>query len=214
MVIGILIAVQINNLNEEHKNRQYELKMLKEVDKALKAELKNVDMKIARMEGLDSTTRSITNYIASGGKFNDSITNILFTQLNIGINHQYNYGPYEAIKSSGMDKISDDSLRNKLIHFYEFQFPFYADQLKHYDRKSLDHIDQLVGYLQDPYIAPGKNGYRLQMDVDPNILEDPQFLYLLRSIQFRARSLVRSLKNLRPVIEEMSLEIEAETGDR
>ena len=81
MVIGILIALQINNLNEEHKNRQYELKMLKEVDKALKAELKNVDVKIARMEGLDSTTRSITNYIASGGKFNDSITNILPSSL-------------------------------------------------------------------------------------------------------------------------------------
>jgi hypothetical protein len=182
------------------------------VDKALHAEIKNVDIKISRMEGLDSTTRFITNYIASGGGFHDTITAILFSQLNVGINHQYNFGPYEAIKSSGMDKISDDSLRSKLINFYEFQFPFYADNLKHYDRKSIEHIDKLVGYFQLPYIVPTANGARLKMDLDPHILEDPEFLFLLRSIQFRARTLVRSLKDLRSVIEEMVAIIEEEVG--
>lgn len=212
VVIGILIALQINNWNEEKKDRRYEVKMLREVDKSLHAEIKNVEIKIERMEALDSSTRFITNYIASGGRFHDSITGILFSQLNIGINHQYNFGPYEAIKSSGMDKISDDSLRNKLIHFYEFQFPFFSDQIKHYDRKSIDHIDQLVSYLQSPYIVPSASGARLVTDLDPHILEDPDFLFLLRSIQFRSRNLVRSLKELRSVIEEMVDVIEKEVG--
>jgi len=36
VVIGILIALQINNWNEESKNKTFELKMLSEVKKRVK----------------------------------------------------------------------------------------------------------------------------------------------------------------------------------
>ena len=51
-----------------------------------------------------------------------------------------------------MDKISNDSLRNELINFYEFLYPGFISSLNHYDRNSVKDIDRLISLLKDPYI--------------------------------------------------------------
>ena len=44
VVIGILIALQINNWNEAQKDHAYEVKMLSEIVKSLKADQLNLQM--------------------------------------------------------------------------------------------------------------------------------------------------------------------------
>ena len=114
VVIGILIALQINNWNEENKADQFEMIMLKEIKKALSDDVKYFQYTSERMLKLKDNANEFVSLIANGNSYSDSLSKKMFG-LYIGISTQYNRGPYDAIKASGIDKIANDSLRNKLI---------------------------------------------------------------------------------------------------
>ena len=119
VVIGILIALSINNWNEAQRDRSFEVKMLKEINLALKIDIEYFKLMSTRVQTLNSNADFFINYIAGGNSYNDSLYNKIFG-LNSGISIQYNRGPYDALKASGIDKISNDSVRNELIYFYDF----------------------------------------------------------------------------------------------
>ena len=114
VVIGILIALQINNWNETKKDRAFEVKMLKEIYKALENDLESFERLVIRMKKLDTATTIMAKHIYEQSPFQDSLSDrgdSRWYMLRMGIQYQYNRGPYEAIKSSRIDRISNDSLR-------------------------------------------------------------------------------------------------------
>ena len=63
VVIGILIALQINNWNEESKNRKQESQILLQLKKEFEENLAELELKISmRKEMLDATTRILAYY--------------------------------------------------------------------------------------------------------------------------------------------------------
>ena len=121
VVIGILIALQINTWNEQKKERSFEVKMLNEVRKELIKDTIYLNMIKGRAKyGFLGSKKMLQYYGQKGGDI-DSIykygikmhTSFLFT---------YHKGAYEAIKSTGIDKISNDSVRITLTDLYDFSF--------------------------------------------------------------------------------------------
>ena len=129
VVIGILIALSINNWNESRKAHEFEIKMLKEVRLALIEDKSHFELMVGNMNQLKNNVDFFIDYIADGNTFTDSIFSKMFG-LNIEISILYNRGPYEAIKSSGIDKIAKDSLRNNIIKFYDFEYPNLISEIK------------------------------------------------------------------------------------
>ena len=126
VVVGILIALQINNYSTAQKERRYEIKMLAEVSKVLEADITGFERNVNTLKVIDSASTKFIKLVHQKVVFEDTIYNQGFSRwyrLRTGTIYSYNSGPYEAIKSSGMDKISSDSLRNNLIRFYDFTFP-------------------------------------------------------------------------------------------
>ena len=101
VVIGILIALQINNWNEIKKDRAFEVKMLTEVKKALIKDKAHFQTMIKRNAVADSTADLFIDLIDQNVVFSDTMYSVL-SGLRRGTLYQYNRGPYEAIKSSGM----------------------------------------------------------------------------------------------------------------
>lgn len=52
----------------------------------------------------------------------DSLQNY-FGWTNLGIILKINKGPYQGLKSMGLDKISNDIIRNGIQSFYDFKVP-------------------------------------------------------------------------------------------
>ena len=69
--------------------------------------------------------------------------------LNQGYLFYYNSGPYEAIKSSGMDKISNDSIRNSLAQLYDFALPWTKSALE-FENKTWDKQREIFYELFEP----------------------------------------------------------------
>ncbi|MEZ5103936.1 MAG: DUF6090 family protein [Draconibacterium sp.] len=123
VVIGILIALQINNWNEKQKAKVYEIKMLSEIRNAMISDIKLFDMLAnTRLAKIDSFNTVLLDLYMKKEPVPDSVLNNI-SILNWGYLFNYNSGPYEAVKSSGMDKISNDSIRNALAALYDYYLP-------------------------------------------------------------------------------------------
>ena len=126
VVIGILIALQINNWNEDKNEREFEKRMLKELKVALDNDIKTIE----RNENLVKSWQKSNIYLVKSMETKkqknlniDSVKYHLDFIWGIGIAFVSNNGPYEALKSSGLDKIENNDLRQEISKLYSFDLP-------------------------------------------------------------------------------------------
>ncbi|WP_325274579.1 DUF6090 family protein [Romboutsia sp.] len=123
VMIGILLALQINNWNEQKKSDRFELKMLKEIKTAIEDDNTYLQKLLdTRIKDLDSFCKVLMNMLKQD-HINPDEFNKYALKIGFGFVFQYSDGAYEALKASGIDKVTNDSLRNELIHFYDFVGP-------------------------------------------------------------------------------------------
>ena len=123
VVIGILIALQINNWNEERK----ELIKVKTVLKSIHIELAKDSMKIN--EDLDFTVNEIELLEALYARVHqesatlDTIIKIARYEFRpYWVDHiDYRNNSFESAKSSGIFDMLPDSIKNELLELYSFQ---------------------------------------------------------------------------------------------
>lgn len=119
VVIGILIALSINNWNEQSKESKLELEILI----GLSNDLANNNVKIASMISSDSSIISGNQHLLTLLKDNDSHYNDSF-EVSFGRINRYDvFFPqsmaYESLKSKGFHTIKNDSLRTYIIELYD-----------------------------------------------------------------------------------------------
>ena len=123
VVVGILIALQINNWNEDRLSRQFEIRMLTEVKKAFSDDLGICQFLKERNELKLQGIQEILKMISSEESYPDTVILKAYNKMTISYYLNYNIGPYETIKSVGLDKISNDSVRSGLTAIYELDLP-------------------------------------------------------------------------------------------
>ncbi len=118
VVIGILIALQINNWNEDQKNKEIEQKMLRQVISNIENDtfIYNNGMQSLKMR--TDLVADIKNEFAADLPFNDSMSTKL-SRVSASLISNLDLTVYENIKSIGLEMITNDQLRNKIIRYYE-----------------------------------------------------------------------------------------------
>lgn len=198
VVIGILIALQINNWNEANKNKVFEVKMLKEVTKVLQADKANFEEHISAYTELIETVTYFKSLSQNGNTFNDTMRQTLW-KLNIGRYFQFNRGPYDALKSSGIDRISNDSLRNHLINFFDFELPAFQNNLDHITRNYRPNVEQLLSFMDESYTDENNN--QIEGHIPQDLLQNQHFISLIGTIEWRATSAKQSIEGFVPQID-------------
>ncbi|PKA81965.1 hypothetical protein ATE92_0088 [Ulvibacter sp. MAR_2010_11] len=117
VVIGILIALQLNNLNEERKNREFEKEILAQIEENLnndKLALKQIvnDFSLA----ITSSEKVLRSKVSD--KTEDSIK-VWLGNIIMFDRFQPLTNAYEVLKSKGLDKISNKKLRFLLGKYYD-----------------------------------------------------------------------------------------------
>jgi hypothetical protein len=158
VVIGILIALQINNWNENRKLKIKELKILNELHSDLIQNRINIQ---GNIYGLDQSIRSneiIKYHIENQLPYNDSLDNH-FWRLGAYVAFIMNKTTYDNLKQIGMDIVSNDSLRLSISDLYGYEFVLYKtyeDQylVDHYARNIEPiHISEFT-YLDANSLVP------------------------------------------------------------
>ena len=129
VVVGILIALQINNWNENRKERQVELKILKEMKLALYNDIRNLKINVRSYSSVKRSLEIIKEQLPLATPTNDSLQYAFRSSL---FNNSVapNIAAYETLKAKGIDLISNDSLRMQIIDVYEISYKYYQDTAK------------------------------------------------------------------------------------
>ena len=172
VVIGILIAIQINNWNESKNDIIYENKVLNEILTALKRDSLLTEGIKTRVQRRDTAIANLIKYIKSGVVETDSIFIKNLKDANTGIKISFDNGAYEALKSKGLEFIRNETLRSQIVNIYEVHFPrneIFGDEKR--TDYIIGKIEKELEILYDFHIESQDNVNRMVESVTLNSIE-------------------------------------------
>lgn len=151
VVIGILIALQINNWNEERKNRALERELLVNLVENLEQNVVRMDDRLEYIGFLRQRGAIIINAFENEYKFAEQFKYVIPHSLMETHDLQLSSIGYQAINNAGFELISNDDLKNYIVVFFEEIQPSLISSLSWGEIDLADRerfIDQ--HFLQDP----------------------------------------------------------------
>jgi hypothetical protein len=119
VVIGILLALQINNWSEARKDRETELYILQEVLSNLKEDSVIIQDIIFRRMRAQAASKNMLNYLSASEINEDTLSSDLTKFITFE-----RYFPirnaFEVLKSKGL-KLSDNSLTTRISRYFDFE---------------------------------------------------------------------------------------------
>ena len=123
VVIGILIALQINNWNENRKDRIKENQILVDLKKSLGADIENqLIPNMVQIEQDRSNIESIIQTLQIKLPFNDSIAKS-FRSLMFSKSFKWELTAYKNLENVGLDIISKPELKDMILRLYNMNYP-------------------------------------------------------------------------------------------
>ena len=121
VMIGILLALQVNNWNEGRKLADSEKLLLKELLNDLEFSKSEIEKALSGNKYLLSKYNSIGNAIEEDLEFNDSLSSA-FSSLAYWSSPYLPKSSFESIKNKDLKIISNPDIRQKLVKFHEFTY--------------------------------------------------------------------------------------------
>lgn len=121
VVIGILIAVNIDDWNKEKENRVLEIKYLKELKGSLLFDLGDINFNITFNQSRKKSNEIVLAHLRAELPYHDSLdfhlSNLVFSTRTLP-----KTSAFESLKNKGLEIISNDSLRSELALMYSFSY--------------------------------------------------------------------------------------------
>jgi Family of unknown function (DUF6090) len=133
VVIGILIAVQINNWNENRKKDILEKNILAEMAINLKSDLQDCQWNINRNIQHLTANQTVLHHLKNKLPYHDSLSTH-YGLLRGNTQLMENMTAFENLKSIGFSLIKNDSLRRMITHLYSNNYQYLENlEQKHDD---------------------------------------------------------------------------------
>jgi hypothetical protein len=121
VVIGILIALQINNWNGERKDRVTEKKLLLELRENLEINLTHLQEDILKEHISIAAINLVVDHIDNRKPYNDSM-DVHFRKAFFSPDIVLSNSAFESIKSKGIEIIHSDSLRKDIVDLIDVTY--------------------------------------------------------------------------------------------
>lgn len=123
IVFGILIALYINNVNELRKLKNFESKIVSEIEKSLTRDFDfHITSRIDRGNQIIQSAETVLEFLDGQIEYNDSLESH-FWRMNWIIIFEPQSIPFERLKSKGIELISNEDTRKKLLELYDYSYP-------------------------------------------------------------------------------------------
>lgn len=120
VVVGILLAFQVNNWNEERKAGIKEVQILKGLESNLNNNIESIQQNIDEQ---NSVIRGIERLISHLQNPNSNDSLIRYYQDASFLEHiELSSSTYESLKSSGFEVIGNENIKNKIIELFEIDY--------------------------------------------------------------------------------------------
>ncbi len=212
VVIGILIALQINNLNEERKEKKIEIKAYNDLLSTLKKDKKELSEILSYQKASSEMQQRIINTSVSEIRkieSSDSLNVMIFLVYDGARSFFPKYGTYNSIVSNkGIDIIKSENIKSKLIDLYDYQCTRYQFVDKALDIK---YMDDFIPFVQKEL------GFYVNADWTFQKIDATQFYDHYEELQLECKNLgpmtrnaLMLLLNINDSVNSLIVEIENE----
>lgn len=123
VVIGILIALQINNWNENQKRRVQEKTVLEDIMNNLNRNNELIRNTLKTIERIDNSSDIIISVIQNRKPYSDTLgTHFFESTRSGGLLFPLSTEGYESLKNAGFDIIQSGSLKDKILELFEISY--------------------------------------------------------------------------------------------
>lgn len=129
VVLGILIAVQIDDWNENRKLKELENKLLTELISDLQAQAKDIKGNIKTHRTGEMSCYAIIRTIQEDIPLHDSLKRHFVKTYDFTV-FKNKDGAYKMLESQGISLIGNDSLRYLITDYFEWSVPFILEVQK------------------------------------------------------------------------------------
>ena len=204
VVIGILIALSINNWNEKRKDRLIENQILDEMLISLKSDKMTFEMLEKRLMDKDSAIQKILDLRERGELSNGKTFGDLMGVARQQIRFTYDRSPYNNLVAIGINKISNNEILKAVNKYYTHELPRSVKFMESIDDEFLPTLKKSEyeaverGVLKKLFVKRnGDDKWTVMYQSNPNrLLEDENFYQsMIVEYQYMSKSLGR-LRNL------------------
>jgi hypothetical protein len=198
VVIGILIALQINNWNQNKVKTKKEIFHLENILSSLKDDLDN---QISPC--IDKTERQISGFelLNSGFYEKNNISHDSIRQLFFQFLGQWdlvlNTVAFDNLKSTGMDVLSNDTIKTKLLTLYGNNYKYVKNLQADYDKFHYDGITTLI--------HDNVNTWNSLSEEDKQFLKNDKRLTsrMFTEGYYSLPKYLAELKNIKPILQDL-----------
>jgi len=187
VMIGILLALQVNNLNENRKKRTLEIQILKELKQGFETDLTDIQSNLKLYNSSQESISIIIDYFKNGEPYHDTLSHN-FAQAAAPVLFVSDDTGYEFMKTIGASTISNNYLRKEIVRIHDISYENIKSWenvgmfLDHQYRANqfLKHFDKIEGWIVDSTgnWVPGR---MVPRDYG-SLRQDQEFMATLRTI--------------------------------
>jgi len=162
VVIGILIALQINNWNENRKAQKQETQIYTEIKSDLLQTRNDIQQTISKHKEILKSNQQLIFDLYNKKPYSNTIYNF-FTESGSDFKVIPKTSAFENLKNIGLNTLSNDSLRISISNLYQLDLKHLEDDFG-FRNSSFDFMEQLFPYqnkyLFADYSEPTKFGFK------------------------------------------------------
>ncbi len=137
--IGITMALWFNNWNEARKEREIEQKTMVELRDAIRQDLADIEFNIQSFVNRVGVYEQLINSLEEDRTLADSLKQ----KIPWLMGYTYflsNSGPYETLKSRGLETVTNDAIRLQIARYYDGEY----ERVQLADRSHFEHYRDYV----------------------------------------------------------------------
>ena len=227
VVIGILIALSINNWNENSKLKIQEVGILHDFHESLQNDLHNLNLNMSLNERIKKSIPILLTHMEQDLPYQDSLK-FHFANITSVWKFDLNESVFESLRSKDLNLISNKDLRQKVINVYGRLNSDAKDTYERYFNAIDDASKNILNTRFETFWVSNYESWKIDNNsfggIDPSkvigemvpidyeqLRLDQEFIYFLTSLQNRYNWLMEVWADgLRLAIETLILDIENE----
>ena len=131
VVIGILIALQINNWNEQQKERREEIKLLKNFKSSIEGDTARINYFLHEFGTINNSINILLNHIKADHPYHDSL-NFRFLNSTAVWAPRIDEEIFATMTASDLNIISNEDLKKKILSYYSFAKKVFDTSISRY----------------------------------------------------------------------------------
>jgi hypothetical protein len=187
VVIGILIALQINNWNELRKQKLVEINILEGIRTDILKDTIDLNFNISAYSRYIKSDSIVLNHLINKKDLNQNVVNTLIKSMEADWFIILHDSHFQEAKLKGLSIISDLNLRESISRLYEFDYK--ALILMENSSENFNH-SKYVDKKLNQYFGFDSTGFIINKKLYNRLLSDDNILYNIKQGQLKKRRLL------------------------